>query len=203
LTIRKIAIFASILIVIGFALFNYVETVWVREWGVEHDDDDYYAAIEGSEKIQGYYSAIYELPDELPIPLLGAGPGQYGSYVGMAARTPLSEKYIMYYNDLIPEGYGGTLTYRSSGLIGIYGDIGILGLIIFLSIYISAIKISTTFSKLTTSPFDSTIAFLATASGILIIAESLFQNIFEGNWFILNYFWILSGCIFVKPTLKK
>lgn len=106
ITITKIAFFVSILLVMGFALFTYVETIWVRVYGVEQQDQDYYAAVEGSEKIQGYYSAIYELPDELPIPLLGAGPGQYGSYVGMNARTLLSEKYIMSYNDLIPVGLG-------------------------------------------------------------------------------------------------
>jgi hypothetical protein len=159
--------------------------------------------IEGSEKVQGYYSAIYELPGELPVPLLGAGPGQYGSFVGMAARTPLSQKYIMYYNDLVPVGFAGTLTYRSSGLIGIYGDIGIIALIIFLSIYISTIKMSVSIAKIIVNPYEKSVVFLATASGILIFIESLLQNIFEGNWFVLNFFWILSGFILARYRDKK
>jgi len=203
LTLTKIIIFASVILIIGETLFNFVETIFVRNYGVEQSDSDYFAAVEGSEKIQGYYSAIYELPGEIPVPLLGAGPGQYGSYVGMNARTPLSKKYIMDYSDLIPFGFGGTLTYRSSGLIGIYGDIGIVGLIVLLSIYFSTIGISLNYAKGATLPFDKASAFLATASGILIVLESVMQNIFEGNWFLLNLFWVMSGCVVLKQIRSQ
>lgn len=198
----KLVFFSIIFVGVGYYLYVTAETFWLRSLGAEFSNEDYLSAIEGSEKIQGYYSAIYELPSELSVPILGAGPGQYGSFVAMNARTRLSQKYIMFYQDLIPFGKGGTLTYRSSGLIAIYGDIGIIGLIIFLSIYLSTIKISLLFADLSKTAHDKGVAFLTSASGILIVGESVLKNIFEGNWFLLNLFWVLSASIFVKLHSK-
>lgn len=204
LTFRKIVVIA----VVGGGLmyFFYVkaEEAWMNtesQGKFSYEDYNMLDAITASEKVEGYYSAIFELPKELPVPLLGAGPGEYGSYTAMLKRTPLAEKYIMYYDDMFE--YTGVLTYRSSGLISIYGDLGIICLVLWLLMYYRVIKMVMNYGMGTRDPSRMAASFLAASSGMLILWDSIVNNIFEGNVFILNFFWILAGAIIANQIREK
>ncbi len=183
----------------GLFLFRFVETYWANAWEASYDDFDSVDYVTGSEKILGYNSVLFELPDDIEFPwILGAGPGMYGSSTAMNSRPPLAEKYIMYYNDLIPEGKEGTFTYRSSSIIGILGEIGLIPLILIFVIYFRIIKKASEYSELFTESNNKVISFITSAAGLMLLLYAILQNIWEGNWFILNLFWILTACIYMK-----
>lgn len=197
----KFTLFALVGIVAVAMLYKFVEKTWMsKSFGVDTSETSLIDYVDESEKLLGYYSLIYELPGEISHPLLwGAGPGMYGSYVAMNARAPLSQKYIMSYYDLIPEGLGGTLAYRSSSVIGFWGDIGLVGLSIIFVIYLY----QTFYSANNFREAKQRIPYiLLIATGFLLMAQSFILNIFEGNSFTLNLFWILCG-ISVSSIIAK
>lgn len=188
----KIAVFSVVVVIAAVILYNIVEKSWMsKSYGVNVSEVNFVDYVNESEKILGYYSLIFELPEEINHPLLwGAGPGMYGSYVAMNARAPLSQKYIMSYYDRIPDGLGGTLAYRSSSVIGFWGDTGLVGLILIFVIY--AYQTFKCAKKLNFVK-RHILYNLLIATGFLLIAQSFILNIFEGNSFTLNLFWILCG----------
>jgi hypothetical protein len=188
--LKQIA-YAVLGLVISMMLYNFVERKWMLNYGVDTTEVNLLDYMDESEKLLGYYSLIYELPTEIKHLLVwGAGPGMYGSYVAMNARTPLAQKYIMYYYDLIPEGLGGTLAYRSSSVIGFWGDLGLVGLVLIIAIY--AFQTFHYAKKMKTAS-PRILYNLIVGAGLLLIAQSFILNVFEGNTFTLNLFWILCG----------
>lgn len=196
LTLLRLIVVTSLGTVVLFFFFQNMESKWAELGGGGQIDFQNFAVLdmlESSQKIQGYYSALFEVPDEIPVPLLGAGPGEYASFTAMYSRTPLARKYIMDYWDSLPENMEGTLAYASSGIIAIFGDIGIVSLILLLYIYFKVFRVAGARRALPPPTADRGTTFLILSSCLLILSESLLQNIFEGNWFLLNFFWILAG----------
>jgi hypothetical protein len=187
----KQAAFVVVGLVAALGLYTVVENRWMQNFNVDASESSLLDYMNESEKILGYYSLLYELPDEIAHPITwGAGPGMYGTYVAMNARAPLSQKYIMYYFDLIPDGLGGSLAYRSSSIIGFWGDIGLIGLLLIVAVYVyQTFNISGRLKGLTLRPLHH----LVIACGLLLVAQSFILNVFEGNSFALNLFWILCG----------
>jgi len=124
----------------------------------------------------------------------------YVYYVAMEYRKPLYQEYIMYYYDLIPEGLGGSLAYRSSSIIAFWGDIGLVGLIIILVIYFFQIRKSAASFK-----GNNPVLFnLVIGLGVLMIVQSFILNVFEGNSFTMNLFWIICGISAASiPVMKS
>ncbi len=183
--------FLSIGLVGGLVLYSTVEKRWMQNYGVDASESSLLDYMNESEKILGYYSLFYELPDEIDHPVVwGAGPGMYGTYAAMNARTPLSQKYIMYYYDLIPDGLGGSLAYRSSSIIGFWGDIGLIGLLLVVAVYIY--QTFYTARRLVEIRLRI-LHHLIIACGLLLLAQGFILNVFEGNSFVLNLFWVLCG----------
>ena len=177
--------------VVALFLYNAVERKWMQNFNVDASEVNLLDYMNESEKILGYYSLLYELPDEVKHPLVwGAGPGMYGSYAAMNSRTPLAQKYIMYYFDRIPDGLGGTLAYRSSSVIGFWGDIGLVGLFLIFAVYLYHTFHYAKQMRLSSQPV---LYNLIIATGFLLVAQSFILNVFEGNSFSLNLFWILCG----------
>lgn len=197
----RFAVFAIGGIITAVMVYNSVEKSWMANYGVDTSEASLLDYVDESEKLLGYYSLLYELPDEVKHPVMwGAGPGMYGSYVAMNARAPLSQKYIMSYYDLIPEGLGGTLAYRSSSVIGFWGDIGLVGLILIFLIYLYQVFHLGKGLKMVQQP----VAYnLLIATGFLLTAQSFILNVFEGNTFTLNLFWILCGISAANIFVKK
>jgi|GEM_PF-5500114 len=172
-------------------LYSTVEKRWMLNYGVDASDSSLLDYMNESEKLLGYYSLLYELPNEISHPIAwGAGPGMYGTYVAMNARAPLSQKYIMYYYDLIPDGLGGSLAYRSSSVIGFWGDIGLIGLLLVIAVYLYQTFYTANRLK---DPALKPLHHLVVACGLLLVGQSFILNVFEGNSFALNLFWILCG----------
>jgi len=184
----------------GLVFLGLLVLTFERQWSdvefagaVNFDETSFVTLVEGSEKIQGYYSALVELPEEIPTRWLGAGPGEYGSYTAMFARTPLAEKYIMYYDDIVSQTGTGVLFYRSSGIIALLGDLGYIGLIVYGLIYFRVSR--ALFQRRRQSIEEKVLAALGMGAVLLLWWESIVLNVFEGNVFILNFFWILAGGI--------
>jgi len=199
--IRKLVLSLAIGSIVFFGIYDTFERMWSDAGGggrIDFDESNLVEMIATSEKLQGYYSVIFEAPSDMPVPLLGAGPGQFASYTAMMSRTPLATKYIMDYFDEIPEDGGGTLAYRSSGVIALLGDLGILGLVIVIYVYLTIMFMALRIGSASTDRNQRSVSSLVAACSVLILAESLLLNIFEGNGFLLNFFWILAGSMVVR-----
>jgi hypothetical protein len=201
LRFRKAGI--AILVVGGIFLgaYRYAQDLWAvvqtEQLAIEGNEDagvlSFTDLILSSEKFEGYRSAFVEVPSRLPFPLLGAGPGNYASYTAMNARTPLAREYITDYLEMIPEGSFGTLVSRTSGIIAIYGDLGICGLLCMLYVYGFVFVRAMRMGDMSALTGDKPLLFVVLGSGLLIGIESLLLNIFEGASFLLNIYWIAAG----------
>lgn len=195
ISLKSIIVIIMISIFSGGAYFYAEENYMGQSKEVDTDINEILAA---SEKFEGYHQLFFDLPLDLPIPFIGAGPGQFASYAAQQYKTPLANKYINSYSDLIPEGTRGILTDRSSGIITFIGELGWAGLIIIMMIYIKTIINTIKLVLATQEINDLIMCSVVIVMGIAIITQSFFYNIFETNQFLLNAFWILSGIIIAR-----
>jgi len=85
---------------------------------------------------------------------------------------------------------GGSLAYRSSSVIGFWGDIGLIGLLLVIAVYLYQTFYTANRLK---DPALKPLHHLVVACGLLLVGQSFILNVFEGNSFALNLFWILCG----------
>jgi len=79
---------------------------------------------------------VYETLKNNRSQLLGAGPGQFSSVVALWNNAPLFLRY--FYHELEKGRYnpqGSIMLYSRTGFLSLYGDIGVVGLMLFLAIY--------------------------------------------------------------------
>jgi hypothetical protein len=208
LRLRRAGLALLALGVIFLGVYRYAQDLWAlaqtEELAVQGGEDvgvlSFADLVLSSEKFEGYRSAFVEVPGRLPFPLLGAGPGNYASYTAMNARTPLAREYITDYLDQIPEGSFGTLVSRTSGIIALYGDLGIIGLAAMLYVYGWVFVRVLRRGDAEGSPEGRALLFVVLGSGLLIGVECLLLNIFEGATFLLNIYWIAAGSYLGEPA---
>lgn len=95
-------------------------------------------------KGQAYQDAVQRLPEDIPFPFIGGGPGNVGSNVAMQNRRPLADKYFNWvllssaaeYNR-VSEGSSVT-SGPHTGILTFLSELGPLGLIAFWGIHIYA-----------------------------------------------------------------
>ena len=194
-----------VLVIVGGMIFLLGYHVVEIQWGLvqeslsgssdEGEPLSFVEVLAASEKAQGYYDAFVTVPGQLPFPLLGAGPGNYASFTAMNAKTPLAEAYINTYLERIPEGFFGTLVSRTSGVISLYGDIGPIGLVLMFFIYSSVLHNVGKVGWISVDLESRALAFVGVGAGLLLFAESILLNVFEGNSILLTVFWVASGSI--------
>ena len=206
--ILRAGIALVVFVVVFLGVYRYAQNLWAvvqadqlamdgtEETGLLSFTD----LILSSEKYEGYRSAFVDVPSELPFPLVGAGPGNYASYTAMNARTPLARRYITDYLDQIPDGAFGTLVSRTSGIIALYGDLGVVGLACMLYVYGLVFVRVLRKGDAEVSPEGKALLFIVLGSGLLIGVESLLLNIFEGASFLLNTYWIAAGSYLGEPA---
>ncbi len=89
-----------------------------------------------------YDNVFRQAPRDLKIPLLGAGPGNFASLVGVTYNAPLARKYVTYffssYSAARMMQSGSITVYPYAGLLSIYGDIGPIGVAIYYGFYLLA-----------------------------------------------------------------
>ena len=87
-----------------------------------------------------YRNVFFDLWHEVPVPLLGAGPGGFGSSVAIEYGAPLTRKYLWIYYLTISgrEMIRGSSITQSliSGISAMWGDLGAIGALLYFSLYI-------------------------------------------------------------------
>jgi hypothetical protein len=147
-----------------------------------------------------------KLPDELTISVLGAGPGQLCSRVALEDKPYYTQKYILRpLNDFImnTDISPGTWQYPWCTFLAIFGEIGVLGAIIYYALLLSVfikilknIKLKLYFSI----PISEMLAFSLLCFIILYAMETF---VYDGVDSISSpLIWILSG-ILLFPKMKK
>ena len=153
------------------------------------------------EKINGYYDLFSNARLDMSFKSLGAGPGMYGSSVAQKLQAPFAEKYINYYTKKITVGGGGTLMTRSSAVLALISEIGIISFILILAMLFNIYKKTTSSLKIIKihNPINYVYGLSLLSLVPVVIILSFFQNIFEGG-FIICVFWTLCGMVFNKDN---
>lgn len=209
LRIRRAGIALVLFAVVFLGVYRYAQNLWAvvqaDQYAMDGTEEtallSFTDLILSSEKFEGYRSAFVDVPSQLPFPLLGAGPGNYASYTAMNARTPLARQYITDYLDQIPDGSFGTLVSRTSGIIALYGDLGIIGLASMLYVYGFVFVRVMRKGDAEGSPEGKALLFIVLGTGLLLGVESLLLNIFEGATFLLNTYWVAAGSYLGEPAV--
>lgn len=98
--------------------------------------------IEGP-KGRAYREVVMFAPRDMPAPLFGAGPGNFGSMVGRMNRRPLAEQYINYLLtavDVISETQGFSITSGpNTGFIALWSELGPLGFLLYWGAHLYAL----------------------------------------------------------------
>lgn len=91
-------------------------------------------------KGRAYREVVFSAPRDMPAPLLGAGPGNFGSMVGRMNRRPLAEQYINYLLtavDVISETQGFSITSGpNTGFIALWSELGPFGFILYWGLHV-------------------------------------------------------------------
>lgn len=92
-------------------------------------------------KGQAYHDTVLELPDQIPFPLIGAGPGNAGSNVAMQNRTYLADRFFNWVLLSSAAEYqrlseGSSITSGPhTGILAILSELGPLGLLAYYGIH--------------------------------------------------------------------
>ena len=143
--------------------------------------------IRANPKIIAYKDILFEVKNDIPFPLFGAGPGMYASTVAVADRTPLALKYVInpnfYERDINIAGLRFRQTgigfIRLTGFTALAGDIGIIGLIVYLIIYFKVFSFVYSLGKKTKDKCWKTICFSTAGGLIYIILYNSFYDLFS------------------------
>ncbi len=104
----------------------------------------WYLMISGT-KGNTYKEIILYAPKDMPYPIVGAGPGNFGSAMGIKNRTPLANKYINYVLDANSYlrrklSQGESITgMAATGFLAIWSELGPFGFLLYWGIHVFAL----------------------------------------------------------------
>ena len=95
-------------------------------------------------KGQVYYNVFCRAPADMPVPLLGAGPGNFGSAIGVESRSALAEQHLNYffldYSGRM-QMYGSSITQNViTGVIALWSELGVIGFLYFFGLHVYAMR---------------------------------------------------------------
>jgi hypothetical protein len=147
-----------------------------------------------------YYPLTWNLLDKSGTStlLFGFGPGMYGSLASFKYSTPLS--------NLLSNAFGqrdcGLDPYVSSEIIPIWGELGFVGLLVFLFLLWRFFTFAHSCYKLYSQPLIRSLACGLFASSSLMIIGSFFNPVYEVQ--VLAYpFWLIAGLLVRAVRMKK
>jgi len=159
--------------------------------------------IRENPKIIAYKDLMFELKNDVPFYLLGAGPGMYASTMAISKKTPLALKYVInpnFYDQHISiSGLKISSTgigfIRATGYTGIAGDIGFFGLFAYLLIYFKAFNFVFTLGKKTKNKIWKTVCLSTAGCLVYILIYNSLYDLFSVSLITLPL-WIFIGFIF-------
>ena len=191
-------ILSAIVLIFGIFTLKKVEPIMF-------DNFMNYASIgiRANPKMIAYKNILFELKNDVPFPLFGAGPGMYASTIAIENRTPLALKYVInpnfYESDIKIAGYSFKQTgigyIRLTGYTALAGDIGYFGLIVYLMIYFKVFSFVYSLGKKTRNKCWKTICFSTAGGLIYIILYNSFYDLFSVAAITLPL-WIFLGFIY-------
>ncbi len=157
-------------------------------------------------KGQAYYNIIVRARDDMPVWLLGAGPGNFASGIGMVHRSMLAEKYVNYIYLTYSgrrEMIGGSITQHvTTGLSAIYSEFGPFGFLLFFGLHGMAVAhVYRQFRKgAYRSPVRRALAEAFIPTMLLYIGLNLISD-FLSDTFLQVGVWLWAGAVW-KPDAE-
>jgi hypothetical protein len=159
-------------------------------------------------KGQSYINNFRYLPSDLPLPIIGGGPGNVGSMVGRMHRRPLADRYFNWVDlsvvnsevSLSGSIAGGPMT----GVLAIWSELGPLGLLLYFGFHLYALfRVAKAVRKKAYS--DPAQRILAEAF-VPVIAMIIVLNILT-DYLYLAFFnsgvWIWAACVWTPAPAWK
>lgn len=154
-------------------------------------------------KGQAYYNIFVRARDDMPVWLLGAGPGNFASGIGMVHRSMLAEKYVNYIYLTYSgrrEMYGGSITQHiTTGVNAIYSEFGPLGLLLFYGLHgLAVVRILRLYrAGAYRSPIRQALAEAFIPTMLLYLGLNLISD-FHSDTFLQVGVWLWAGAVW-KP----
>lgn len=139
--------------------------------------------------------------EDIPYPILGAGPGNFASAIGIQYRSFLAEKYVNYFYLTYTgrlELQGGSITQHfGGGYVGIWSELGPFGFILFIGLNIGAflrIARNYTHNYYTPGP-QMALAEAYLASAVIMVFLNFITDMLSmdvvtcGMWFFAAILW--------------
>jgi len=161
-----------------------------------------------SPKTMAYRNVMFGIPDELPFPLFGSGPGTMGSVYAIEAFRPLSEKYFSYAfvsSDMRTRTAAASILGSPfSGYLAIWSETGPIGFLIYwgLHVYMGLRILLIVRSRPDADPFVIALAeaFVPMMAFVVVVnaADDLSKyKLISGIWVWASLLWIAlvrDGC---------
>ena len=164
-----------------------------------------------SPKTMAYFHSFVTIPKEVPVAVLGAGPGKGGSFIGMEDNSVMTNKYFMKYNiesfrvgnTIMTVPYTGINTIQSElGYIG-FGLILFMLFFLFRSMYYDN-KYNHTFKY---GQYFSKIDFVAFFCLLLFLTENIFADLLQHTvfpilvWFFVALYYLNNQKVISKSSI--
>lgn len=150
--------------------------------------------VKYSPKAITYKHSFTTIPNIVPVSILGAGPGEAGSYIGRENESYLTKKFFIKYD--IPELRGGSiLTTPFTGFNSIQSELGFIGTVVIILLSASTIialhrknKFNITFHPFT---YNSLFTFITFFFFLLFLIENTLIDLLQHSFFpILTWFFV-------------
>jgi len=150
--------------------------------------------VKFSPKALTYQYSFVTMPNEVAIGIIGAGPGNAGSFIGKENKTTIAKNYFIKY-DINEIRFGSILTSPYTGLTSIQSELGIIGTICFILVSLRILIILFRRNKINNRyyPFNyqSLVIFISFFFFLLFLTENLLGDFLQHSFFpILTWFMV-------------
>lgn len=148
-----------------------------------------------------YHNVFIDIWNEVPVPLLGAGPGAFGSSVALEYGAPLTRKFLWVYYMTVSGRQmiqGSSITQSViSGISAIWGDLGPIGALLFFGLYVIPVRRVWRHLKAQryADPYQRLMArvfmpFMAMILFVTLLQDNFWNDLLQCSVFVLGaYLW--------------
>lgn len=148
-----------------------------------------------------YRDVLITVPRNLPLPILGAGPGNFVSAMGRIYRRPLAEQYVNYVTDdsmryrLLSDG-GSITGMAHAGALAIWSELGPFGYLLYWGIHVVAmLRVWRRIQRRHyVDPYQQMLAEAFVPTMLMWLALSFLAD-FAHNAFLQGGVWIWAACV--------
>jgi hypothetical protein len=196
--IRTKMIIYSVLIL--FAVLPYYRTL------IRYYNDNYTRGknlMLVSPKGLAYYNSFVTIPNEVPVGLIGAGPGKAGSFIGKEDESYLTEKYFSRYDIPFLRVGNSITTMPYTGINTIQSELGYFGTGIFIIMIILVVRKLWRSNKINVNTRKFSTIYQSDFISYFCILFFVFENIMTDQLqssFIPILIWLIISISYLKYT---